>query len=82
MSNIEGMYSINFIKRWSDTRRKRLRCASDSLLRHSSFVIRYSTVRCFIKTIDTVSLIIKKPCHFGVVSYKIQPGSRLPLWAV
>jgi hypothetical protein len=43
---------------------------SDSILRHLSFVIRYSVVRCLIQAIVTGSLIIKKPCHFGVVSYK------------
>jgi hypothetical protein len=34
----------------------------------SSFVIPYSAVRCFIQAIEAASLIIKKPCHFGVVS--------------
>jgi len=34
------------------------------------FDIRYSAVRCFILAIEADSLIIKKPCHFGVVSYE------------
>jgi len=37
----------------------------------SAFVIRYSAVRCLIQAIETAILIIKKPCHFGVVSYKV-----------
>jgi hypothetical protein len=36
------MYSVNLKKRLSNTRRKRLRCASDTTLLH--FVIRYSAV--------------------------------------
>jgi hypothetical protein len=38
--------------------------------RPSSFVIRYSAVRCLIQAIETASLIIMKLCHFGVVSYE------------
>jgi hypothetical protein len=34
------------------------------------FDIRYSAVRCLIQAIEAASLIIKKPCHFGVVSYE------------
>ena len=34
------------------------------------FDIRYSAVRCLIQAIEATSQIIKKPCHFGVVSYK------------
>ena len=37
----------------------------------SSFDIRYSAVRCLIQAIEAASLIIKKPCHFGVVSYEV-----------
>ena len=42
--NVEVRYSIIFIdiKRQSDTRRKRLRCASDATLRNSKFLVRYS----------------------------------------
>jgi hypothetical protein len=44
MSNVEGMYSIYFKKSQSDTRRKRLRCASDSTLRNSLFdILRFDT---------------------------------------
>jgi hypothetical protein len=43
---------------------------SDSILRHSSFVIRYSAVRCLIQAIETGSLITMKLCHLGVVSYE------------
>ena len=45
---------------------------SDSTLRHSLFDIRYSAVRCSVRlpTAKATSLIISKPCHFGVVSYK------------
>ena len=35
-----------------------------------SFVIRYSAVRCLIQATEAASLIIKKPCHFGVVPDK------------
>ena len=42
---------------------------SDSILRHSIIDNRYSAVRCFIQAIEAASLIIKKPCHFGLVSY-------------
>ena len=47
--------------------KKRLSAAKPSfdILR---FDIRYSAVRCLIQAIETASLIIKKPYHFGVVS--------------
>jgi hypothetical protein len=50
---------------------------SDSILRNSIFVIRYSAVRCLIRVIQATRLIIKKPCHFGVVSYKASGLSLL-----
>ena len=34
------------------------------------FDIRYSAVRCLIQAIVVGILIIKKPCHFSVVSYE------------
>ena len=34
------------------------------------FDIRYSAVRCLIQAIEAGNLFIKKPCHFGVVSYE------------
>ena len=37
----------------------------------SKFVIRYSAVRCLIQAIAAASLITKKTCHFGLVSYKV-----------
>ena len=61
MSNVEGMYSIFFNKEME---------RSDSILRNSLFVIRYYAVRCLIQAIAAASLITKKTCHFGVVSYK------------
>jgi hypothetical protein len=72
-SNIERRMNVFclFQKRFRDTRRKRLRCASDSIVRHSSSVIRYFAVRCLIRVIQAARLIIKKPCHFGMVSYEI-----------
>ena len=54
---------------------------SDSILRNSLFVIRYSAVRCLIQAIVTGSLIIMKLCHFGVVSYEVsetEAGSQMP----
>ena len=67
ISNIEHriMYSIYFYKKME---------RSDSTLRHSIFVIRYSAVRCSARlpAAKAASVIIKKPCHFGVVSYKYQ----------
>ena len=63
MSNIEGLYSIYFYKKVE---------RSDSTLRNSIFVIRYSAVRCSARmpAAKAANLIIKKPCHFGVVSYE------------
>ena len=63
MSNVEGLYSFYFYKKME---------RSDSTLRNSIFVIRYSAVRCLARLVaaKAISLIIKKPCHFGVVSYK------------
>jgi hypothetical protein len=43
---------------------------SDSILRNSLFDIRNYAVRRLIQAIEVVSLIIKKPCHFDVVSYE------------
>ena len=59
--NVEGMYSIYFYKKME---------RSDSTLRNSIFVIRYSAVRCLARlaAAKADSLIIKKPRHFGVVS--------------
>jgi len=64
MSNIEGLYSIYFYKKME---------RSDSTLRNSIFVIRYSAVRCSARmpAAKAANLIIKKPCHFGVVSYEV-----------
>jgi hypothetical protein len=61
MLNVEGMYSIFFNKEME---------RSDSILRNSLFVIRYSAVRCLIQAIAAASLITKKTCHFGLVSYE------------
>ena len=36
----------------------------------SDSTLRNSAVRCLIKAIEVASLIIKKPCHFGVVSHE------------
>ena len=55
------MYSNYFIKRLSVAK------PPFEILR---FDIRYSAVRCLIQAIEAASLIIKKPCHFGVVSYE------------
>ncbi len=55
------MYSNYFIKRLSVAKPPFV------ILR---FDIRYSAVRCLIQEIEAASLIIKKPCHFGVVSYE------------
>ena len=66
------------IMRWSDTRRKRLRCASDSIIRNSLFVIRYSAVRCYIQAIAAASLITNKKftlsvlCVFAVNYFQFQ----------
>ena len=64
MSNNEGLYSVYFYKKME---------RSDSTLRNSIFVIRYSADRCSARLPATkaASLIIKIPCHFGVVSYKV-----------
>ena len=72
MSNNEGLYSVYFYKKME---------RSDSTLRNSKFDIRYSirlsssqaAVRCSARLLaaKAASLIIKKPCHFGVVSYKV-----------
>jgi hypothetical protein len=59
MSNVEVMYSVYFIIRLSEAK------PPFEILR---FDIRYSAVRCSIQAIGAASLIIKKPCHFGVVS--------------
>ena len=61
------MYSIYSIKRLSEAK------PPFKILR---FDIRYSAVRCLIQVIQATLLIIKKPCHFGVVSYK--PINHLP----
>ena len=63
MPNNEGMYSIYFYKKME---------RSDSTLRHSKFVIRYSAVRCSaqLSAAKAAGLIISKLCHFSVVSYK------------
>ena len=71
ISNVEGMYSIYFIKRLS---------AANPPFDILRFDIRYSAVRCLIQAIEAASLIIKKPCHFGVVSYKdsgVEPRKSL-----
>jgi len=59
MSNVEGMYSIYFYKKIE---------RSESILRNSA--VRYSAVRCLTQAIEVASLIFKKLCHFGVVSYE------------
>ncbi len=59
MPNVEVMYSVYFKKDFA----KRFH--------PSKFVIRYSAVRCLIRVIQATRLIIKKPCHFGVVSYEV-----------
>ena len=61
MSNVEGMYSIYFIKRLSEAK------PAFEILR---FDIRNSAVRCLIRAVEATRLIVKKSCHFGVVSYK------------
>ena len=62
-SNVEWMYSVyfktDFAKRFHP----------------SKFDIRYSAVRCLIRVIQATRLIIKKPYHFGVVSYE---GLKVP----
>ena len=90
-SNVEWMYSIYFKKDFAKPPARRGSNAyaseSDSILRNSLFVIRYSAVRCLIRVIQATRLIIKKPCHFGVVSYELprssswhlKPGLRIPL---
>jgi len=60
MSNVEGMYSIYFYKMME---------RSDSTLRNSIFVIRYSAVHCLIQTIEAARL--------TVVSYKVSGFSNL-----
>jgi hypothetical protein len=69
ISNIEGLYSIYFYKKME---------RSDSTLRNSIFVIRYSAVRCSARLPATkaANLIIKKSRHFGVVSYKRVSGIK------
>jgi len=51
---------------------------SDSTLRNSIFDIRYSAVRCSARlpAAKATSLIINKPCHFGVVSFKVSGVSK------
>ena len=61
MSNVEGMNSV-YLKRQSEAK------PSFDILR---FDIRYSAVRCLSQAIEASSLIINKPCNFGVVSYKM-----------
>ena len=56
------MYSIYFIKRLSAAKPPFV------ILR---FDIRYSAVRCLSQAIEASSLIIKKPCHFGVVFIRV-----------
>jgi hypothetical protein len=46
---------------------------SETTLHNSA--VRYSAVRCLIQAIEAASLIIKKLCHFGVVSH----GNLAPL---
>jgi hypothetical protein len=43
----------------------------------SETLLRNSAVRCLIQAIEAASLIIKKTCHFGRVSYKVsaRPGA-------
>jgi len=55
MSNVEGMYSIFLIKEME---------RSDSILRNSLFVIRYSAVRCLTQAIEAASLIKKETVPF------------------
>jgi len=40
----ESFVERSILERLSDTRRKRLRCASDSIIRQSTFDIRHSNV--------------------------------------
>jgi len=61
--NIEGMYFVCLIKRWSAT------IPPFVILR---FDIRYSAVRCLIQATEAGSLSIKKPGHFGVGSYEFR----------
>ena len=74
ISNVEWMYSVYFKKDFAKPPARKGSNAyaseSDSILRNSIFVIRYSAVRCLIRVIQATILIIKKPCHFGVVSYE------------
>ncbi len=74
MSNVEGMYSVYFKKTERSLRlvgvlvpTPRRAKPPFEILR---FDIRYSAVRCLIQAIETASLVTKKTCHFGRVSYK------------
>ena len=66
--NVEGIYPIYFYKKME---------RSDSILRDSKFVIRYSAVRCSARlpVAKAAGLIIKKTCHSGVVSYEVSEFS-------
>ena len=66
--------------RWSDTRRKRLRCASDSIIRNSLFVIRYSAVRCLIQAIAAASLITNKKFTLSVLCGELFSISKFKLF--
>ena len=47
ISNIEGMYAVYFKRRLSDTRCKRLRCASETILRNSAVQDSIFDIRCY-----------------------------------
>ncbi len=68
-------YSIIFIeiKRQSDTRSKRLRCASDATPRYSKFLVRYSifSIRLFVVPIKILNKIFLVPACPGYVVLSI-----------
>jgi hypothetical protein len=54
----------------NDEGRRNVFCLFYKKIERSETTLRHSAVRCFTQAIDAGSLIIKKPCHFGVVSYE------------
>jgi len=68
------MYSVYFRK---DFAKPPARRDSNAYASESDSILRNSAVRCFILAIEADSLIIKKPCHLGVVSYE-GSGVRRP----
>ena len=79
MSNVEVMYSV-CLKKTIERSLRLVEVLTPTPRRAKPpfeilrFDIRYSAVRCLIQAIEAASQIIKKPCHFGVVSCEVSVG--------